>query len=286
MPIPKEQLEEAFEFAAGKKPDEFKDLDEFKAYQNGRVVLKADADTQLGKILGASETKLKSDFADIIGGEDSEVRKALSTAKTFTEKISIVSNAVKSHVETAVKTSEEKFKLKPDERVSTLEKQLEEERKQRLIEKEGREKAVSGIMEWEQKFAGREKELKIHSLRKEIAGKVPIDPTLGADPKGKLMLQGFEAAFDAKYKADLAEDGSLVFLDRNTNKPIDNPKRQGAFLTASEVLELEVKAAGLEVKNPGAGQRVVIPGQQHQQQYQAPTQPDRTKRPMRRQGAN
>lgn len=263
MALKQEDYEAAIEFAYGKKPSELDSLDAAKELQSKRVVLIEEASKNpsiVGKILGSAETALKSEYKEFIGDDNSEFRKELSSAERFIDKLAVVKRAVAAHTQKEVAAVEERLKQKPDERISILERERDDYKNKFSFEKEAREKAVQGIKEWEDKFSTREKEIKIDHLHKAVWSGVPIDPTLASDAKGKLALEGFQSTFERKYKKELDESGNLVYLEKESGKPVADPKRQGAYLTPLEIAKMEVEAAGIGVKSPIAGQRVPVGG--------------------------
>lgn len=94
----------------------------------------------------------------------------------------------------------------------------------------------------------REKKIKFDTAFENSTKSVKLDPTVN-----EYTVKGFKTAFFEKYKLDEDEAGNVVIKSSDGNR-IKSAKKAGEFKSIEEVWDDEVKTAGLNVKNPMAGQ--------------------------------
>jgi len=70
---------------------------------------------------------------------------------------------------------------------------------------------------------------------------------------------GFKAKINDKYDTEIDEKEGLIVFDKATKKRIPNPAVVNSFFTYDQVLEMELKAAGLDKKNPHSGENKGVP---------------------------
>lgn len=134
-----------------------------------------------------------------------------------------------------------------DERVKDLEKQIEESKK--AIEAlTGEKNTISGEFDtYKTTVQTQIKTDKLNSAQEKLWGSYKW-----ANGVNDLMKAGFKATVGQKYKADLDDDGNIVFLNLKGEK-IKNPNKADAYLTPDEILIQEGTAASVYALNPHGG---------------------------------
>jgi hypothetical protein len=100
-----------------------------------------------------------------------------------------------------------------------------------------------------------QKQAKISNTFERELSAIKLDPTVN-----EYTIKGFKATIGEKYAIDIEEDGAMIVKDKSSGERLKSKDKAGSFLNLSDVLLQEAAAAGIIMKNPSAGQRVVRQG--------------------------
>jgi hypothetical protein len=118
-----------------------------------------------------------------------------------------------------------------------------------------RQEAMSQFEQFKLKTAEDNKQSKINLTFERELSAIKLDPTVN-----EFTIKGFKASIGEKYAIDLEDDGSFIVKDKASGERLKSKDKAGSFLNLSDVLIQEASAAGIVMKNPTAGQRMVKQG--------------------------
>jgi hypothetical protein len=240
----------------GYKPEDFKSVDEFREKISTDWIRKANAEKDEGikaAIIGTFANRIEK----VINNGASEFGIKLTDddfreAKYSDERAKIVLGKIKSHFDTTTselkKLADSKGKEFAGEiqtKYETLEKNynsvlgLNKDLEKQVTEKE---KAANETI----------KAFKISDYKTKSEEKAR---GFWKDNPSTFEVIGFKKTIEDKYDVEIDDKEGAIVFDKATKQRIKNPNVVNSFLSYDQVIEMELKAAGLDKKNPHGGDK-------------------------------
>lgn len=246
--------------ALGYSPDDFKSVDEFREKVGAEWIRRSNAEKDEGiqrAIIGTYSNRVEK--AVINGAKDFGITLTdddFKDAKYTDERVKIAVNKMKEtfanetgNLKKLAESKGKEFAGEIQGKYETLEKNYNS-----VLELN---KQLEGQVTEKEKWANEQiKSFKINDFKAKAEEKVR---SVWKDNPSEFEIIGFKTKMNEKYEVDVDEKEGLIVFERATKKRIANPSVVNSFMTYDQVIEMELKTAGLDKKNPHQVQKPVNP---------------------------
>lgn len=245
--------------ALGYNPDDIKSVDDFREKVGAEWIRRSNAEKDEGiqkAIIGTYSNRVEK--AVINGAKDFGITLTdddFKDAKYTDERVKIAVNKMKETFANETGNLKKLAESKGKEFAGELQTKLDRLQSDFDVLKGENEKLSTGITEKEKWANEQIKSFKINDFKAKAEEKVrPI----WKDNPSEFEIIGFKTKLNEKYDTDVDDKEGLIVFDRQTKKRIANPAVVNSFMTYDQVIEMELKAAGLDKKNPHGGEKKPI----------------------------
>ena len=246
------KAEEALELVNFLNLSEAENLEEAKDKFQDQWVNSKELNDKIGKINGTIHQAAKrafEPFGVVLTEDDFKDKKAQDVIRQAADRAR--ENYEKQQEEwqqRASQTGSDELVKEWEKKHKTLEKKLTE------IDN-ARQEAINQFDQFKVKVVEEQKQAKISNTFERELSAIKLDPTVN-----EYTIKGFKATIGEKYAIDIEDDGAMIVKDKTSGERLKSKDKAGSFLNLSDVLLQEAAAAGIIMKNPSAGQRVVRQG--------------------------
>lgn len=240
----------------GYKTEDFKTIEEFRDKVGADWIKKANAekDPDIQKaIIGTFSNRIEKavmngakEFGISLTDDD------FKDAKYTDDRVKVAINKMKDHFSNTTGDLKKQVDTKGKEFATELQSKLDRLQSDYEVMKGENEKLNASVIEKDKWAKDQVKMFQINDAKSKAKEKTN---GIWKDNPSQFEKIGFEKTIEDKYDTDFDEKEGLIVFERATKKRIANPAVVNTFMTYDQVIEMELKAAGLDKKNPHGGEK-------------------------------